>query len=104
MSTYDLRKSSRRGAMTRRQSDRRITPYVFESAEWIDNIKNNYLAWPKNERRTICRRENERRESERRLQQFTEQRRSEIKYSSIILTQEERRLIEDIYRELAPNL
>lgn len=98
MSTYDLRKDSRRASITRRLTDRRITPYSFGSVEWIENIKNNYLAWPKAERRESCRRENERREAERRLQQFTEQRRSEIKHSPLILTQEERRLIEDLYR------
>jgi hypothetical protein len=98
MSTYDLRKDSRRTSITRRQSDRRVTPYCFGSTEWVENIKKNYLAWPKTERRESCRRENERREAERRLQQFSEQHRSEIKHSPILLTQEERRLIEDLYR------
>lgn len=98
MSTYDLRKDSRRLSNSRRQSDRRVTPYCFGSAEWIDNIQTNYLAWPKTERRESSRREHERREAERRLQQFSEQRRSEIKHSPLILSQEERRLIEELYR------
>jgi hypothetical protein len=63
----------------------------------VENIKEHYLAWPKSNRRNIGRRSNERRVIGRRLHQLSEQRRSEIKYSSLLLTQEERKLIEDLY-------
>jgi hypothetical protein len=84
--------------MTRRADDRRKIPYPFGSREWVENIKNHYLAWPKSNRRDQSRRSDERRALERREQQLSEQRRSEIKYSAILLTQEERKLIEDLYQ------
>ncbi|MGZ5008113.1 MAG: hypothetical protein ACXWE9_02400 [Methylobacter sp.] len=97
MDLYDLRRRSRRSSTTRRETDRRKTPYPFGSPEWIENIKNHYLAWPKSNRRDISRRGTERRAIERRQQSLSEQRRSEQKYSPILLTEEERRLIEDLY-------
>lgn len=83
--------------MTRRVADRRKIPYPFGSPEWVENIKKHYLAWPKVNRRDVNRRTNERRAVDRRLQQLSEQRRSEKKYSMILLTQEERKLLEDLY-------
>lgn len=97
MNLYDLRRTPRRSSMTRRITDRREIPYPFGSREWVENIKNHYLAWPKSNRRDTSRRNNERRAAERRLEQLSEQRRSEKKYSTILLTREERKLIEDLY-------
>lgn len=97
MNLYDFRQNPRRSSMTRRTADRRKTPYSFGSQEWVDNIKNHYLAWPKTNRRDMSRRIDERRALERRQQQLSEQRRSEQKYSPILLTQEERKMIEDLY-------
>jgi hypothetical protein len=97
MNLYDLRRNPRRSSMTRRMADRRKIPYPFGSAEWEENIKKHYLAWPKSNRRDVNRRSTERRELERRQQQLSEQRRSEKKFSVILLTQEERKLIEDLY-------
>jgi hypothetical protein len=78
-------------------ADRRKIPYPFDSEEWVENIKKNYLAWPKANRRDSSRRGDERRVSDRRQQLLSEQSRSEKKFSMILLTQEERKLIEDIY-------
>ncbi|PPK76289.1 hypothetical protein B0F87_104382 [Methylobacter tundripaludum] len=97
MNLYDFRHNPRRASMTRRKTDRRKIPYPFGSPEWVENIKNHYLAWPKSNRRDMSRRSDERRASERRQQLLSEQRRSEKKYSPILLTQEERKLIEDLY-------
>ncbi|MGR9014265.1 MAG: hypothetical protein ACU83U_11520 [Gammaproteobacteria bacterium] len=97
MNLYDFRRKLRRSSMTRRMEDRRKIPYPFGSAEWVENIKKHYLAWPKTNRRNLSRRSNERRSVERRVQQLSEQRRSEKKHSLILLTQEERKLIEDLY-------
>ncbi|MDO9168331.1 MAG: hypothetical protein Q7U18_04445 [Methylobacter sp.] len=97
MNLYDFRHNPRRSLMTRRVADRRKTPYPFGSPEWVENIKKHYLAWPKVNRRNLNRRTNERRAVDRRLQQLSEQRRSEKKYSMILLTQEERKLLEDLY-------
>jgi len=97
MSSHDWRRDSRRSSMSRRLKDRRYIPYPFGSAEWIDNIKKAYLAWPKFDRRDENRRANERRELDRRSRQDSEQTRSEQKYSPILLTQEERKMIECLY-------
>jgi hypothetical protein len=88
----DLRRNPRR-----RTTDRRTAPYPFGSPEWIENVKKNYVDWPKSDRRNVNRRNNERRAPDRRYQHFAEQRHSEQKYSQILLTKEERRLIEDIF-------
>jgi len=97
MNLYDLRRRPRRSSMTRRITDRRKTPYPFGSPEWIENIKDHYLAWPKSNRRDTSRRSNDRRAIDRRQQMLSEQRRSEKKYSPILITEEERKLIEDLY-------
>lgn len=97
MNLYDFRRNPRRTSMTRRTTDRRTAPYPFGSPEWVENVKKNYVAWPKSDRRGGSRRSDERRAPDRRYQQLSEQRRSELKYSKIILTQEERQLIEDLY-------
>lgn len=97
MNLYDFRHNPRRSSMNRRMTDRRETPYPFGSPEWIENAKKNYAALPKSSRREAYRRSNERRAPDRRQQQLSEQRRSEQKYSPILLTQEERKLIEDLY-------
>jgi hypothetical protein len=97
MNIINLRKNLRRSTVTRRISDRRVIPYEFGSPEWIENIKNNYLAWPKTNRRAMERREDDRRSPDRRDHQATERSRSEQKYSRILLTSEERKLIEDLY-------
>lgn len=97
MNLYDFRRNPRRSSMTRRVDDRRKIPYPFGSPEWLKNIKNHYLAWPTSNRRDVSRRDNERRAPDRRQQELSEQVRSEKKYSPILLTQEERKLIEDLY-------
>lgn len=97
MNLYDFRRTPRRSSMTRRIADRRQIPYPFGSREWVENIKNHYLAWPKSNRRAQSRRSDERRAAERRIQQLSEQLRSGKKFSPILITQEERKLIEDLY-------
>lgn len=97
MYLFDFRRNPRRASLIRRTADRRKITYPFGSQEWVENIKEYYLAWPKSNRREQSRRCNERRALERREQQLSEQHRSEIKYSPILLTQEERKLIEELY-------
>lgn len=97
MNLSDSRHNPRRTSMSRRTADRRTAPYPFGSPEWVENVKKNYVAWPKLDRRDANRRHNERRAPDRRHQQLSEQHRSELKYSDILLTQEERQLIEDLY-------
>ena len=45
MNPYDFRHNPRRSSMTRRMTDRRKIPYPFGSPEWVENIKNHYLAF-----------------------------------------------------------
>ncbi|MEQ1637723.1 MAG: hypothetical protein ABL903_13640 [Methylococcales bacterium] len=97
MNIINLRKDPRRSVESRRIVDRRKVPYEFGSPQWIENIKQNYLAWPIRDRRVEARRNDERRNPDRRHQQLSEQRRSEKKFSRIVLTPEELKLIEDLY-------
>lgn len=97
MNSYDFRRNLRRSSTSRRIADRRKIPYPYDSPEWIENVKDNYLVWPKSNRRNLNRRSSQRRLPDRRQQQLSEQRRSEKKFSSILLTQEEIKLIEDLY-------
>jgi len=98
MQNHDVRFGTRRMATPRRIKDRRTTPFAFGSLEWVENIKSNYLAWPKQDRRESSRRCEERRDHDRRHQQLTENMRSLQKYSTILLTREELKLIEDLYK------
>lgn len=100
MNIINLRKNLRRLAKTRRVSDRRIVPYEFGTPEWEEHIKKNYMAWPKVDRRKKDRRLNERRVPDRRNTQQTqpsERSHFERKYARVLLTPEEKKLIEDMY-------
>ncbi|MGZ8097226.1 MAG: hypothetical protein ACXWTH_07265 [Methylosarcina sp.] len=99
MNIINLRKNLRRLSKTRRIADRRVIPYEFGTPEWEENIKKNYLAWPKTDRRKQDRRVAERRVPDRRQNQLQtiERSRLERKYARILLTPEERKLIEDMY-------
>lgn len=99
MNIINLRKNLRRLSKTRRIADRRVIPYEFGTPEWEENIKKNYLVWPKTDRRKQDRRVAERRVPDRRQNhlQTIERSRLERKYARILLTPEERKLIEDIY-------
>jgi hypothetical protein len=100
MNIINLRKNLRRLSKTRRIADRRVVPYEFGTPEWEENIKKNYLSWPKTDRRKQDRRVGERRVPERRQSsqlETLERSRLERKYARILLTPEERKLIEDMY-------
>ena len=94
----DVRNYPRRSNQSRRVSDRRIVSYPFGSEEWVENVKANYHAWPKTDRRQGCRRSDDRRAFDRRQRQISDQQRSEKKYSNILLTHEELKLIEELYK------
>lgn len=97
MNIVNLRKELRRAAETRRMTDRRVAPYQFGSQQWLEHVQQTYAACPHSERRTAGRRSNDRRLPDRRREQFAEQRRSHRKFSEVLLTREELRLIEDLY-------
>ena len=98
MQKNHVRYSARRVSETRRVQDRRIIPYPFGSLEWVENIKSNYLAWPKFDRRETERRSSDRREHDRRQKILTEQLLSLQKYSATLLTHEELKLIDELYK------
>ena len=50
----------------RRMQERRILSYAFNSPEWLATLEQQYLLWPKQDRRQADRRESVRRSSERR--------------------------------------
>jgi hypothetical protein len=79
--------------------DRRVIPYAFGTPEWEEHIKALYVALPKADRRKQERRANERRVPDRRSSHVRppERSRFEKKYARILLTPEERKLIEDMY-------
>lgn len=99
MNIINLRKNLRRLSKTRRVADRRVAPYEFGTPEWEEYMKKNYVAWPKNDRRVNNRRTAERRVPDRRQSQMnaSERSRFERKFSRVLLTPEERKLIEDMY-------
>lgn len=57
---------SARRRTKRRQQERRTNPFAFNSAEWVAWVQQQYLLWPKHDRRVADRRNAERREIDRR--------------------------------------
>lgn len=97
-SINELRNNMRRAHSTRRVADRRVATYAFGSVEeWQANIAANYVYCPNVERRLVNRRGLDRRALERRQLRQAVQNQSVKNYHQLILTREERKLIEDIY-------
>ena len=59
ISNNSKQNSSRRSE--RRSEERRLITYQFGSPKWINRIKEEYLLWPKQDRRIQKRRQNRRR-------------------------------------------
>lgn len=57
--------SSRR-QQERRQFERRTNPHPFNSQEWLAVVQEQYVLWPKTDRRVAERRDADRRRGERR--------------------------------------
>jgi hypothetical protein len=93
----ELRHKTRRVSATRRNTDRRVASYVFSSPEWQANIEANYAYCPKFERRQLTRRDDERRSLDRRQHAVSNYTPSDKRAPQLVLTREERRLIEDLY-------
>lgn len=70
----------------RRNQDRRQVDFEFNSPQWIEYVKKNYVAWPKLDRRKETRRDGERRRNKNNDQQSH---RLSHDYSSDLLTEEE---------------
>ena len=98
MNIIDLRKKCRR-TTERRVEDRRVNPYEFGSAEWIANMKKDYVAWPKIDRRKKTRRHEERRGYQRRHMVLRNQDFSKKRSMVSILSKEEKELFIDIFKD-----
>ncbi|MBS3964637.1 MAG: hypothetical protein KGZ80_09120 [Methylomonas sp.] len=61
-----MSEDSSRRQHERRQHERRSNPHPFNSAEWLAVIQQQYVLWPKQDRRITERRDADRRHSERR--------------------------------------
>jgi hypothetical protein len=93
---YASRSSLTRRKDDRRSEERRTINYPFGSKEWLENISNHYLVWPKYDRRDGSRREHERRSADRRQRQLLKQHRVDQDYLQSVLTREERIMIQDL--------
>ena len=80
-------RKNERNQSERRAHDRREADFEFNSPEWIEEAKKNYIAWPKTDRRQLIRRDGERRYDTQKQQEYG---RFNADYSSDLLTNEER--------------
>lgn len=96
MASKDLRQKNRRED-ERRSSKRRVIPYAFGTAEWKKIIQEEYLLWPRYDRREHERRNQSRRQNLRRVNQRG-QVRSAVKTSTLqgILSIEEKKMINEL--------
>ncbi|MCF6251024.1 MAG: hypothetical protein L3J75_07110 [Methylococcaceae bacterium] len=93
MNTYDSRQKGNRQS-ERRSKERRIIAYPFGSADWLKAIKQNYLLWPKLDRRL-----QDRRQKLRRIKN-TGQSKTSVATKKLhnILTSEEKQMLNELFR------
>ena len=96
MTSQDSRQKSRR-RLERRTSERRGITDKFGSPEWINAIKQNYLLWPKQDRRIRSTRSQERRHNYRRIK-YLEKSTSAVKRDQLhnLLTEEEKTMLYEL--------
>ncbi len=93
MNTYDSRQKGNRKS-ERRSKERRVIEYAFGSADWLNAIKQDYLLWPKLDRRL-----QDRRQKLRRIKNIAQSRLSgDTKKLHNILTSEERQMLNELFR------
>lgn len=96
MVTSNIRKKARRVA-ERRMKERRKILFEFDSVEWRKAIQQEYLLWPKKDRRHADRRAVGRRQVLRRIKNSVKpKRREQLSTLSGILTSEEREMINQL--------
>jgi hypothetical protein len=87
----------------RRTQERRNVPYEFNSPEWLATIKQQYILWPKQDRRVAERREFDRRNTDRRTGQrlFTNRglRHQHFFSTASILDDEEKAMITALFAD-----
>lgn len=96
MATNNIRKKARRVA-ERRMKERRKILFEFDSVEWRKAIQQEYLLWPKKDRRNADRRAAGRRQVLRRVKNRARpKRREQPSTLSGLLTSEEREMINQL--------
>ncbi len=100
MVAEDFRQSKRR-ACERRLDERRLVHFLFGSAKWRQNIEQQYLMWPRIDRRALDRRYEERRHLPRRqvLGSFKDSQRM-VKQSNLrdILSHDEKAMLAGLFQ------
>lgn len=94
MASEDPRKKNRRQA-ERRAKERRVIEHSFGSPEWISAIKENYLLWPKIDRRGQDRRNESRRQGSRRIHSLARPIENSKKMYDL-LTAEEKQMLNEL--------
>lgn len=94
-----------RRRIARRKKERRTNPFAFNSAEWIAVMQEQYLLWPKQDRRIYDRRASERREIDRRTALRNRSamnvpfKRTRLISADDILNEEEKQMIQALYAD-----
>lgn len=97
MASEDPRQKNRRQT-ERRGKERRVILHSFGSPEWISAIQENYLLWPKYDRRNKDRRcESRRKRGSRRVQSISRSESADYtKKMYDLLTAEEKRMLKEL--------
>ena len=96
MATNNTRQKTRRNH-ERRLKERRINCFAFSSPEWREMIQQEYLLWPKEDRRKADRRRSARRMKSRRVQKNGKLRMPRQSSNlSDLLTKEEKKMINEL--------
>ncbi|SHE21925.1 hypothetical protein [methanotrophic endosymbiont of Bathymodiolus puteoserpentis (Logatchev)] len=96
MTSEDSRQKSRR-RLERRANERRRITHKFGSPAWINAVKQNYLLWPKQDRRVKDNRSQERRRNYRRIKHLAHTA-SIVKREQLhnLLTEEEKIMLNEL--------
>lgn len=97
MTLKEFRQKIRR-SLERRLLERRIIPFPFGSTEWVTLIQQEYLLWPKQERRFQDRRNLLRRQALRRNKNLAGSTFIPIDKLSGLLTKEEIQMINELFQ------
>lgn len=93
-------RTSTREESERRAEDRRVDNNEFNSLHWVENMKINYVSWPKFDRRENTRRNNERRQNT--IEDFdllNAQNEDKKDISSNVLTKEEKLFFVSLFND-----
>ena len=95
MSSEDPRQKNRRHS-ERRAVERRVILHPFNSPEWVNEIKQSYLLWPKKDRRVKDRRTESRRSGHRRTGRLSDSFIDSSKKTYDLLTNEEKQMLNEL--------